>query len=261
MAMAMEACAEYDVSFAVLDRPNPIGGLALEGNILSPEFRSFVGYFPIPIRHGLTMGELARLYRDFFHIRVRLNVVSMVGWRRDMWFDDTGLQWVMPSPNMPTLTTAIVYPGTCLFEGTNVSEGRGTTKPFEFIGAPWIHAPSLADELNGLSLADVEFRPVYFIPTFAKYKGQSCGGVQVHVLDRERFAPVRTALNMIDTVRHIYPYEFQWRGGNRPFFDLLMGTDQVRKQMSSDESADSIVNSWGDELLEFSENRRSYLLY
>jgi uncharacterized protein YbbC (DUF1343 family) len=261
MAMAMEVCAEFGLSFVVLDRPNPIGGLAVEGNILEPEFGSFVGYLPIPIRHGMTTGELARLLNDQSRVGTRLDVVSMTGWRRDMWFDDTGLHWVMPSPNMPTLTTATVYPGTCLFEGTNVSEGRGTTRPFELIGAPWIDAPRLADELNGLSMAGVKFRPVCFIPTFAKYKGQSCGGVQVHVMDREKFAPVRVALNMIDTVRRIYPSEFQWRGGDRPFFDLLMGTDKVRKQLSSGRSVDSIVNSWEDELLKLSESRRSHLLY
>jgi uncharacterized protein YbbC (DUF1343 family) len=260
MAMAMEACAKHGVRFVVLDRPNPIGGMALEGSILEPDFRSFVGYLPIPIRHGMTVGELARLSNDQLHIGVQLDVIAMDGWRRDMWFDDTGLQWVMPSPNMPTLTTATVYPGTCLFEGTNISEGRGTTRPFELIGAPWIHAPRLADELNELSMAGVKFRPVYFTPMFGKCKDQSCGGVQIHVLDREKLAPVRVALNMIDTVRRIYPGEFRWRG-HRPFFDLLMGTDKARGQLSRGQPVDSIIASWDDELLEFSEGRRIYLLY
>jgi uncharacterized protein YbbC (DUF1343 family) len=193
----------------------------------------------------------------------------MVGWRRDMWFDETGLQWVMPSPNMPTLTTAALYPGTCLFEGTNVSEGRGTTRPFELIGAPWIDGQRLADELNGLSLAGVKFRPVYFTPTFAKYRDQLCGGVQLHVVDREGFKPVRIALNMIETIRRIYR-EFRWRrcgqdarapSGDRSFFDLLMGTDRTRKRLSSGESADGIIRSWEGELANFSEIRRGYLLY
>jgi len=261
MAMAIESCAEYGVSFVVLDRPNPIGGLAVAGNILESEFRSFVGYLPVPVRHGMTTGELARFFVDKFQIGVRLDVVEMTGWRRDMWFDDTGLQWIMPSPNMPTLDTAMVYPGTCLFEGINISEGRGTTRPFELIGAPWIDAPRLSDKLDSLSLAGVKFRPVCFIPTFAKYKGQNCGGVQVHVIDREEFAPVRTALSMIDTVRRMYPDEFQWRGGDRKFFDRLMGTDSVRRQLSSGESVDSIINSWESELKKFSEGRRHCLLY
>jgi len=192
MAMAIESCAEYDVSFVVLDRPNPVGGLTMAGNILESEFRSFVGYLPVPIRHGMTAGELARFFVHQFQLSVRLDVVEMTGWRRDMWFDDTGLQWIMPSPNMPTLDTATMYPGTCLFEGTNISEGRGTTRPFELIGAPWIDASCLADKLNSLSLAGVKFRPAGFIPTFAKYRDQNCGGVQVHVLDREEFEPIRT---------------------------------------------------------------------
>ena len=258
MAMAMEACAEYNVNFLVLDRPNPIGG-RMEGNILDMEFRSFVGYLPIPIRHGMTTGELARLFND--QIGARLEVLEMLGWRRDMWFDDTGLQWVMPSPNMPTLDTATVYPGTCLFEGTNVSEGRGTTRPFELIGAPWMDARRIADQLNQLSLTGVIFRPAYFIPTFVKYKDQNCGGVQVHVIDRDKFAPVKVALSMIDIIRRAYPGEFQWRGGDRPFFDLLMGTDRVRKQLSSGESLDNIINSWEDELAKFSEARSGYCLY
>lgn len=261
MMIAMEACAEHDASFLVLDRPNPIKGDVIAGNILEPEYRSFVGYIPIPVRHGMTAGELALLYNDQFHIGVQIDVAEMSGWHRGMWFDETGLQWVMPSPNMPTLDTAIVYPGTCLFEGTNLSEGRGTTRPFELIGAPWINAQHLADELNQLSLAGARFRPVYFIPTFAKYEDQNCGGVQVHVIDRNEFAPIKVALSMIDTLRRIYPQEFQWRGGERPFFDLLMGTDKVRKQLSNGESVDNIVNSWEDELARFSENTRDYLLY
>ncbi len=261
MAMAIESCAEYGLSFVVLDRPNPIGGMAVAGNILESDFRSFVGYLPIPVRHGMTTGELARFFVDQFQISVRLDVVEMTGWRRDMWFDDTGLQWIMPSPNMPTLDTATVYPGTCLFEGTNISEGRGTTRPFELIGAPWIDAPRLADKLNSLSLAGVKFRPVCFIPTFAKYKDQLCVGVQVHVINREKFAPIKTALNMIYIVRCMYPDEFQWRGGDRKVFDRLMGTDRARRQLSSGELVDTIINAWGSELKKFSESRRNYLLY
>ncbi len=261
MAMAMEACAEHNLRFLVLDRPNPISGAAVEGNILDMEFRSFVGYLPIPVRHGMTAGELARFFNDQFQIGARLGVATMTGWQRNMWYDDTVLQWVMPSPNMPTLDTATVYPGACLFEGTNVSEGRGTTRPFEIIGAPWIDARRLADELNGLSLAGVKFRPAYFIPTFAKHKDKSCGGVQIHVLDRKRFSPVRVGLSMVSAVKRLYPQEFEWRGGDRLFFDLLMGTDKVREQLSNCESVDSIIGSWEDELLKFQESREKYLLY
>lgn len=253
MAMAMEACAENGVRFLVLDRPNPINGLKVEGNILESEFRSFVGYLPVPVRHGMTAGELALFFDEQYQIGTRLDVVSMSGWHRDMWFDDTKLPWVMPSPNMPTLDTATVYPGTCLFEGTNLSEGRGTTRPFEIIGAPWINAPALADKLNELALPGVKFRPVYFIPTFSKHKDQRCGGVQVHVLDRELFAPVRTALEMISTIRSAYPVEFQWRDGRRYFFDLLMGTDKIRKRLSEGKPAADIIHSWEDELVKFRE--------
>jgi len=244
MAMAMEACVQNHIGFMVLDRPNPINGLNVEGNIPEPEFRSFVGYLPIPIRHGKTVGELAQFYNDRFKLGAQLTVVGMSGWNRDMWFNDTGLQWVMTSPNMPTLDTAIVYPGLCLIEGTNVSEGRGTTKPFEIIGAPWINGIFLADRLNDLSIPGVKFRPVNFIPTFSKYKDQNCGGVQVHVLDRDKFLPVRTGLSIIDKIKRIYYKEFQWHGAKTPFFDLLMGTDKTRKQLSDGESVDNIIYSW-----------------
>lgn len=258
MAMAMEACAEHDVDFIVLDRPNPINGVSIEGNILDIEFRSFVGYFPIPIRHGMTICELARLYNEQFSIGARLHTVAMKGWRRDMWFDDTGLQWVMPSPNMPTLDTATVYPGMCLFEGTNISEGRGTARPFEIIGATWIDSFGLADRLNSLSLAGVKFRPLHFIPIFSKYKDQNCGGVQVHVTDRSKFTPVRIGLIMIDTIMRMYPDDFRW---NERHFDLLMGTDKVRESLSEGKSANEVVGSWIYDLSQFSEAIHDHILY
>jgi len=263
MAMAMEACAENNVEFIVLDRPNPINGVTIEGNILDLEFRSFVGYYPIPIRHGMTVCELALLFNSQFNIGTRLHTVKMDGWSRDMWFDDTGLHWVMPSPNMPGLDTAVVYPGMCLFEGTNLSEGRGTTKPFEIIGAPWINAFDLSFELNRMSLAGAKFRPLNFIPTFAKYKDEQCGGVQVHVMDRNEFGPVETAINMIRTIIRMYPKEFQWIGNNRPFFDLLMGTDKVRKSLINSGILDNnkISGFWEDDLRHFSETRSKCLLY
>lgn len=257
MVMAMQACAENDIDFIVLDRPNPINGNILEGNVLDSDFSSFVGYLPILLRHGMTVGELARFFNEYFHIGAILNVVEMKSWKRDTWFDDTGLQWVMPSPNMPTLDTATVYPGTCLFEGTNLSEGRGTTKPFEIIGAPWIDAHNLADSLNNLFINGVKFRPVYFIPTFSKHRDQRCGGVQVHVIDRDKFTPVKTALNMIETIMQLYPNEFQFI----KHFDLLMGTDKVRNDLSKGLSVDDIIQSWKDEVLDFNNVRSKYILY
>lgn len=257
MAMAMQACAENDIDFIVLDRPNPIDGNILEGNVLDPDFSSFVGYLPILLRHGMTVGELARLFNEHFQIGAKLSVVEMEGWKRDKWFDDTGLQWIMPSPNMPTLDTATVYSGTCLFEGTNLSEGRGTTKPFEIIGAPWIDSHNLADSLNNLFLHGVKFRPVYFIPTFSKHRDQSCGGVQVHVIDRDKFAPVKTALNMIEIIKRLYPNEFQFI----KHFDLLMGTDKIRNDLSRGHSVDDVIQSWKDEMLDFANVRSKYILY
>jgi uncharacterized protein YbbC (DUF1343 family) len=257
MALAMEACAENNLDFIVLDRPNPISGTMLEGNMLDPQFSSFVGYLPILLRHGMTIGELAKLFNERFNIGVDLHVAMMKDWKRDMWFDETGLHWVMPSPNMPTLDTATVYSGMCLFEGTNVSEGRGTTKPFEIIGAQWIDAYNLANDLNDMELLGVKFRPTYFVPNFSKHKDQQCGGVQVHVFDRKAFVPVRTALFMIDTIRKTYPNDFQLIEN----FDLLMGTDKVRLAFTDNQSVDDIISSWQDDLAEFSSIRSKYLLY
>ncbi|MBD3183719.1 DUF1343 domain-containing protein [Candidatus Poribacteria bacterium] len=257
MAIAMEACAENGVSFMVLDRPNPITGTRIEGPMLDPAFKSFIGYFTVTLRHGLTIGELALLYREIFQLSLRLEVVKMEGWNREMWFDDTGLEWIMPSPNMPTLDTAIVYPGTCLFEGTNISEGRGTTKPFEFIGAPWMDGRFIADKLNSLNMEGVRFRPVQFIPTFSKYQDETCSGMQIHVINRSSFRPVKTALAMIETIMKSYPDDFQWRN----VFDMLMGTDKVRKAMIDGDHAVNITRSWEDELKGFAETRKGYLIY
>ncbi|MCX7975154.1 MAG: DUF1343 domain-containing protein, partial [Candidatus Aminicenantes bacterium] len=189
MAYAMEACAEAGLPFIVLDRPNPINGQAMEGPILKyPEFSSFIGLYPIPLRHGMTVGELALLINDkYLKKKAKLFVIPMEGWKRKMWFDETGLPWVIPSPNMPTLDTATVYPGQVLFEGTNVSEGRGTTKPFELCGAPWIDGYELAKKMNSLNLPGVRFREAWFTPTFSKYRGELCGGVQIHVFNRDLF--------------------------------------------------------------------------
>lgn len=231
MALIMKACAEHGKKMIVLDRPNPITGMHAEGGSISPGFTSFVGMYPVPVRHGLTVGEMALYLNTEHSIGAELVVVPCRRLTRDMWFDETGLPWVPPSPNMPSPQTALLYPGTCLIEGTNVSEGRGTTKPFELIGAPWIDACELAEHLNSMNLPRVAFRPVWFKPEFSKYKGLSCGGVQVHVLNRNEFMPVQTGLHLVHALHHLYPAGFRFRdedASGRSFFDLLAGTDEIR---------------------------------
>ena len=259
---ALEAAAENGVSLAVLDRPNPVNGVDVEGNILEPGFASFVGLHPIPIRHGLTIGELARLANE--GIGAELQVVTMEGWERGMWFDETGLPWVQPSPNLPTPDTATVYPGTCLFEGVNVSEGRGTTRPFEYIGAPWIDGARWAKTLNGLGLGGVRFRTCRFTPTFDKYHGEACGGVQVHVTDRDAYRPVETGLHMLSTALGLWPDEFQWLppgDDGRRHFDLLAGTDKIRADLGRGEAVEEIVDGWRDGLEAYEERSEEFLLY
>ena len=211
MYLCLRACQKANLQVVVLDRPNPINGVTTEGSILDPAFRSFVGMHPIPVRHGRTIGELARQFCDEEFTDCNLTVLPMQNWDRAMWFDDTGLPWVMPSPNMVALATATVYPGMCLLEGTNVSEGRGTTRPFELFGAPFIDAEILCHELNGLRLPGVYFRETYFQPTFQKFSGAVCGGAQLHVTNRDQFQPFRTGVEVIKRIRHLYPDEFQWK--------------------------------------------------
>ena len=211
MFLCMRACEQSDVHVIVLDRPNPINGLTTEGPLLDPAFRSFVGLHSLPVRHGRTIGALAELFREEVFPRCRLTVLPMKGWDRAMWFDQTGLPWVMPSPNMPTLDTATVYPGLCLLEGTNISEGRGTARPFELFGAPFIDAEALTRELNQLDLRGVRFRENWFQPTFQKFAGKMCGGAQLHVTDRNRFTPFRTGIEIIRTIRRMYHDSFLWK--------------------------------------------------
>src|SRR5687767_6094668 len=211
MANCLRAAARHGVRVIVCDRPNPIGGVAIEGAKLYDGFESFVGQFPIPMRHGMTIGELAGLFNEHFGIGARLDIARMEGWRRPMYADETGLPWVMPSPNMPTLDTAVVFPGTVLFEGTMLSEGRGTTRPFELVGAPWIDAERFATAMNALGLPDVYFRPAVFEPTFQKHAQKPCGGCQIHVLGRDEFRPVITGVALIDKFRRFDPAQFAWR--------------------------------------------------
>jgi len=259
----LEAAAENGLPLLVLDRPNPIGGEAVEGPVLDRRFASFVGDWPIPIRHGMTLGELATLFNR--SIGADLTVVRMQGWRRAMWFDETGLPWVLPSPNLPTLEAATVYPGTCLVEGTNLSEGRGTGRPFEFVGAPWIDGDDWALALNALRLPGVRFRPVTFAPTTSKHNGSTCGGVQVHVLDRQVFRPVETGVHLLATIKRLYPDDFRWLPtsweGRPPHIDLLAGTDRLRQALDAGVPVPDIVAEWQPGLAAFLPEREAALLY
>jgi uncharacterized protein YbbC (DUF1343 family) len=211
MFLAMRACERENVRVMVLDRPNPINGVTIEGPSLNADYRSFVGMHPLPVRHAKTIGELATQFRDQAFPKCALTVLPMQNWERAMWFDQTGLPWVMPSPNIPTLETATVYAGMCLLEGTNLSEGRGTTRPFEIFGAPWIYPEKLVCELNRLDLPGIRFREMYFQPAFQKFAGQLCGGAQLHVLDRDLFRPFETAIEIIRCIRRMYANHFQWK--------------------------------------------------
>lgn len=260
MAQAMEACADLGIEFIVLDRPNPINGLVMEGAVLKyPDYSSFVGLYPIPQRHGMTVGELARLFNDrFLKNKVKLTVVPMEGWKRELWFDQTGLPWVMPSPNMPTPETAAVYPGQVYLEGTNVSEGRGTTRPFELFGAPWIDGYDLTERLNKLNLPGVIFREAWFTPSFSKYRAELCGGCQLHVTDRLAYRPFLTALWIIATIRSLYPDKFAFYPD---YFDKIMGNSWIRLSLESGRSPQEIVRELETGLKEFEVLRRPYLLY
>ena len=261
LAGAMRAARRAGIPVVVLDRPNPIGGVKIEGPVLEPEYASFVGQFPIPVRHGMTMGELARLFNDAFAIGAELHVVPVKDWNRNVAEPGHALHWVPPSPNMPTPDTALVYPGTALFEGTNVSEGRGTTRPFETIGAPFIQAEALANHMNNLDLPGVRFRPVWFTPTFSKHAGTLCGGVQIHVTDRDAFLPVRTGLALLKAVHDDYPQDFRFEPGTPSFFDKLAGNGWIRLTIETGESINDMEARWQPELQRFQEVRRHYLLY
>jgi uncharacterized protein YbbC (DUF1343 family) len=260
MAYAMTGAAESGIPFIVLDRPNPINGVTLEGSMLEyPEFSSFIGLYPIPLRHGMTAGELAQLFNEkFLPQKVKLTVVPMENWQRHQWFDETGLPWILPSPNLPTLDSATVYPGQVILEGTNLSEGRGTTKPFEFFGAPWIDGYTLARELNALKLPGVKFREVWFTPTFSKFKGERCGGGQLHVTDRTAYQSVATTLAILQTVKKLYGNKLELHDR---YFDKVMGTASVREALERGESYERIVAAWQPGLNEFAKVRAPFLLY
>jgi uncharacterized protein YbbC (DUF1343 family) len=267
MANCLRAARRHGIRVVVCDRPNPINGDVIEGATLDPEYESFVGQFAIPMRHGLTIGEAARVFNDHFGIHAAVDVVPMDGWSRSMYYDATGLPWVLPSPNIPTLDTAIVYPGAVLFEGTLLSEGRGTTRPFELIGAPWIDGERFAEALNARRLPGAYFRPAFFEPTFHKHAKVLCGGCQVHVTDREAFEPMRVAVEMLAEFRREAPSEKLWRDPPyeyehvKPPIDILYGSDRLRTGIDAGEDPASIVKDWRRDEEAFRELRRRFLLY
>jgi uncharacterized protein YbbC (DUF1343 family) len=267
MANCLRAAARHGVPVIVCDRPNPINGVDVEGAALVPGNESFVGQFPIPMRHGMTMGELARLFNGRFGLGASLEVVKMEGWRREMFADETGLPWVMPSPNIPTLDTAVVYPGTVLFEGTLLSEGRGTTRPFELVGAPGIEAERFAQQMNGVGLPGVFFRPAVFEPTFQKHAKQACGGCQIHVTDRVAFKPVLTGAALIRAFHRAAPDRPLWRQPPYEYehdklpIDILAGSPQFREQVEAGAGATRMAESWRADEDAFRALRAQYLLY
>ncbi len=267
MANCLRAAAKTGTPVIVCDRPNPIGGVAVEGPMLEEGFESFVGQFPIPMRHGMTVAELAEYFNAHFGIGASLEIVAMEGWSREHYFDETGIPWVMPSPNMPTLDTALVYPGTVLFEGTMISEGRGTTRPFELIGAPFVDEVALTATMNGLGLEGVIFRDVVFEPTFQKHAKTPCGGCQIHVTSRRSFEPVKAGVALMAEMFALAPDRFAWREPPYEYehekmpIDILAGSTTLRTQIESRVPIDDIAAGWKDGVAAFEETKAPYLLY
>jgi uncharacterized protein YbbC (DUF1343 family) len=267
MANAMQACAEFKKKMFVLDRPNPINGLTVEGNILEIGHESFVGQYPIPMRHGLTIGELAKLFNQKFGINCDLEVIEMDGWSREKFYDETDAPWVPPSPNIPTVSTAVVFPATVFLEGTQISEGRGTTKPFEVVGAPYINAKEFTDALTSLQLKGVIFQALNFLPSFQKHANTNCNGVLIHITDRMKFNSVLTGIAIIKTVFDLYPEEFKWKTTpyeyvfERNPFDVISGTTKIRESLESKKGLDEFKNYLDRGLEEFCLVRNKYLIY
>ena len=262
MSAAMKACAQRGAPFLLLDRPNPIGGELLEGNLLDPAFSSFVGRYPIPVRYGLTIGEIATLFNEVHGIGAELHVVELGGWRRSMSWEETGLPWVAPSPNMPTPQTAALYPGTCFFEGTNLSEGRGTTRPFELIGAPFVDGFALADAMNDLAIPGARWRPVFFTPSFGKHAGERCGGVQLHALS-PCLRPVAAAFHLLATAKSLFRERFEWNLPARGIhnFDKLAGSGRVRLELDAGTPVADLLAAWERERRPFAQVRERFLRY
>jgi len=267
MDHCMQACCSAGKAVIVLDRPNPLGGRMIEGPLLDPEYASFVGLKPLPVRHGMTIAEIGTYLHRTFYPDLDFRVLPMRGWKRTMWFDDTKLPWIIPSPNMPTPDTAAVYPGMCLFEGTNLSEGRGTTRPFEIFGAPFIHSETIVSVLREFKLPGVSFRPHSFQPTFQKHAGLACGGAQIHVTDREKFRPFKTGVAILKAVHNTYPRDFKWKEPPYEYeevklpIDILAGTDRLRKDIEAWKDLDEMEAWWKEETKAFEKIRKKYLLY
>ena len=267
MANCLKAAARHGVPVIVCDRPNPVGGEAVEGPVLERGYESFVGLFPIPMRHGMTVGELARLFNEEHGLGARLEVIPMEGWQRGMYWEETGLPWVLPSPNMPTPDTAVVYPGAVLFEGTQLSEGRGTTRPFEILGAPWIDGETFAARLNAQGIEGAFFRPVVFEPTFHKHARQACGGVQIHVTDRRAFRPVLASVALLGAFHGADPARFAWRQPPYEYehrlmpIDILAGSDALRPSIEASRPFRAIAADWEEPTARFEGTRGQYLLY
>ncbi len=261
MALAMEAAGEAGIPFVVLDRPNPVDGVRVQGNVLDPAMASFVGMYPLPMRHGMTPGELARLYQQAFGVTAELSVVPLDGWRREARFPETGLPWRAPSPNMPDLESALHYPGTCLFEGTNLSVGRGTPKAFQQIGAPWLDGDALAARMTALDLPGVRFQAVTFVPTApgdGKFGGEEVRGVRLEVTDPERYDPARTGIHLVVEARRVAGDAWTWVPSH---FDRLAGTDAIRSGVEANASAEALMAGWAEALAEFMPRREAALLY
>jgi uncharacterized protein YbbC (DUF1343 family) len=267
LANCMRAAQKYSKRVIVCDRPNPITGVHVAGNVLEPEYASFVGQFPLPTRHGMTVGELARMFRGHYGIECELEVVAMQGWGREQWMDETDAPWVLPSPNMPTLETATVFPGTVHLEGTQLSEGRGTTRPFELIGAPYIEAQEYARRLTAYGFPGVHFRPCGFQPTFQKHARQTCGGVQIHVTGREEFEPVIVGIAAVKVAYELYREHFRWKEPPYEYvydknpFDVIAGTGSLRAGIEAGRSIEKISEKWPAGVEEFKRERADYLLY
>jgi uncharacterized protein YbbC (DUF1343 family) len=268
LALVMEACLETGTPVVILDRPNPINGSQIEGPVLKEEFKSFVGLHPLPVRHGMTIGEVGLYLQSTFYLGVDLQIIPMSGWVRGQWFEETGLPWVMPSPNMPTVDTAAVYPGMCLLEGTNLSEGRGTTRPFEIFGAPFIDPEKLMGRLADFRLPGLCFRPLFFLPTFQKHAGTLCGGAQIHVTDRKKYKPFLTATAILKAVCELYPADFAWKKPPYEYeerilpIDILTGDDRFRTEIESGCGLSQMQARWNSELAAFDRySRGNHLIY
>jgi uncharacterized protein YbbC (DUF1343 family) len=267
MDHCLQACREADKAVVILDRPNPLGGWLVEGPVLDPTYASFVGLKPLPVRHGMTIAEIGTYLHQVFYPDLDFRVIPMRGWKRTMWFEDTKLPWIIPSPNMPTPDTALVYPGMCLFEGTNISEGRGTTRPFEIFGAPFIHSETIVNALKEFRLPGVAFRPLSFQPTFQKHAGLVCGGAQIHVTDRGKFRPFKTGVAILKAIRDAWPREFKWKEPPYEYedvklpIDILAGTNRLRRDIEAGKDLDTMEVWWKEEAKAFEKIRKKFLIY